>query len=411
MAEALIVRRGGAGDKGPGNINFGNGNKAGYTFTTTLIQSNTNFIVPNDAYQNQFSVRAFGGGGGGAYFNSSANIYRFSPAHGGGGGWMNNGEFVLTPGTSIRCYIGNGGTRGNQRNIATSGGTTTFGTYLSANGGSAGDRLLSSGSGGGGWVYIDYRTEYGQGIYGNIKCSEGGEGSQFGGGGPGGGGGAWGGGGSGIHIAYGSDAYNGYFEDIFVNNHGIGGGLGGNGGLITKGTINIRRGNNGTNTITYVNNVPNSELRGPGLGSNGSLPLVDYNSASYASGAGGGFGGNGGSCNVEPVVVYQRYSIAYDYDQYWECSISAGLIAGAGGGGYGSNGGSLISGSQNCIVGGGGGGYGGNGGNGKNYCGGGGGGYGDGGEYGVSPGLAGGGAGNQNGGKGCIIVEWYKKNA
>ena len=164
MAEAIISRRGYGIDGKP-------------QLRTETITGNTNWIVPLTRGNNSISVRLFGGGAAG------------TQSYGGGGGWMNNGEFTnLTPNQIIQITIGDGG-----NNIGTqSGGTTSFGTYLSANGGSG----INGGSGGGGW--------------------EGGKGYQFGGGGGnanGGDGGIWGGGGGG-----------------FYKNGGNGGTYGGGGG-------------------------------------------------------------------------------------------------------------------------------------------------------------------------------------
>ena len=118
MSEAIIARR-------SGGLRL----KVSKSLRTETITFNTNWTVPN-AINNAFDVRIFGGGGRGA------------SSGGGGGGWMNNATLTLTPGDNISITIGAGGNNEFHR----TGGTTSFGTYLSANGG----ETLNGGSGGGG---------------------------------------------------------------------------------------------------------------------------------------------------------------------------------------------------------------------------------------------------------------------
>ena len=394
MAEAIISRRGYNGSGGGGS-NGGGGNNgggiSGYTFVTNVIQSNTNFTVPNDAFQNIFQVRAFGGGAGGvdgynSYVPTTVSI-------GGCGGYMNNNSFILTPGERIRCYIGDGGTEGN------SGGTTTFGTYLSANGGT----ISAGGSGGGGKVLAGYGYS-GSEAYTHIESRMGGTGYQFGGGSPGGNGGPWGGGGAGCHMVLNTNtpmSGSASIQPMMING-GRGGTYGGNGGRVVLGSSNINRGNNGTNTMRDSNNVPNTSMQGPGLGSNGSDLEVQYNSYAYASGAGGGYGGNGGNVNKNVGFCYMTATVITQrvYGRFYGS-------CGGGGGGYGADGGDCLNG----LCGAGGGGYGGRGGNGDQGIAGGGGGYGDGGSWNTSAGLGAGGAGGKNGGRGVILIEWYRRNS
>ena len=126
MSEAIITRRG-----------YGvEGKPTMHTDTVTAIGT-TVWNVPATLRGN-VSVLIFGGGAGGIY--------------GGGSGWMNNGELSITPGSKVNIIIGAGGRSGN-----TAGGTSSFGTYLSANGGSghsggaggAGGRGYQFGGGGG----------------------------------------------------------------------------------------------------------------------------------------------------------------------------------------------------------------------------------------------------------------------
>ena len=98
-----------------------------YNLTTEIITSNQVWTVPEHA--GNIYVRIFGGGGSGSTeFVSGFGGY----GGGGGGGWMNNGEFYIDAGQSIPITIGIGG---NGRKGGESGGTTSFGTYLSAAGG------------------------------------------------------------------------------------------------------------------------------------------------------------------------------------------------------------------------------------------------------------------------------------
>ena len=141
---------------------------------TEIYTSSTMWLVPSDAVNNEFSVRIFGGGGGG------------SSKGGGGGGWMNNALLTLQPSELVYINIGIGGQEeaagayaGMQYPwYATSGGTTSFGTYLSANGGEPGDTYNNNGgnggSGGGGYKYGGTGYQFGGG--GGEEC--GGNGGQ-----------------------------------------------------------------------------------------------------------------------------------------------------------------------------------------------------------------------------------------
>ena len=181
------------------NITYINETIYKYKLHTELITENTNYTIPN--HVGNIYVRIFGGGGGGSstrsYFDSNGlhNI-----ALGGGGGWTNNGEFNISDGNIVYITIGSGGL------AKSSGGTTSFGSYLSANGGSGGGSTgggIYGGDGGSGGGYSDpdeiSRISSGR--------KGGGTGYQFGGGGiyavneaisryaAGGNGGPWGGGG------------------------------------------------------------------------------------------------------------------------------------------------------------------------------------------------------------------------
>ena len=355
MGEAIITSR-------SGGIAANGGSSA--ELKTEIFKVNDTFIVPK-ARNQQFSIRIFGGGGGGG----GDDYYGLSV--GGGGGWMNNSVLTINQGEIIPITIGKGGIGGIVKNSKTAngsnGGTTSFGTYLSALGGTGagssrlgvGNKIEDAGFGGSG------------GGFDGANMGNGGTGYQFGGGGGtnhGGNGGKWGGGGGGNEHTYQGNSnfpHGGCLYDNSQNMNEITGysGLGGNG------YANIR---NNTHTVTNgINTIGNSEipesLQGLGLSGNN-------------RGGGGGYGGCGGSAR-------------------------------GGGGGYGGNGGNH---------GGGGGGYGGCGGN----YGGGGGSYGRGGDGSPSydftgtistiDGVFGGGGGGYknvghcgNGGDGICIIQYY----
>ena len=208
MGEAILTRVGGGGSS-----------TSEWALVTGIYEENTSFIVPGVLRNNQISVRIFGGGGGGVLINSNSGWA------GGGGGYMNNAVVNVTPGEIITITIGAGGegylTTGLVSGNMNSGGTTSFGTHLSANGGS-GAALTARNAGAGG--------RGGAGGGGGGRGS-GGIGDQFGGGGgySGANGGTWGGGGGGY------------------TSRGRGGMYGGNGGTYSDDAIN------GTNTYGYTN--------------------------------------------------------------------------------------------------------------------------------------------------------------
>lgn len=411
MSEAIISRRGWTS----------NGKPPEPVLKTETIVTNQNWTVPN--HTGNISVRIFGGGGGAVYGrHADGDKYWYG---GGGGGYMNNAELDLANNTSIQISIGVGGsgyvnssmTDDIQRNHAGNGGTTAFGTYLSANGGEGGFIGVNwanggnGGSGGGAFKQSENSSK-------TNSLSHGGNATQFGGGGAvsivrggvpltngssasstGGDGGTYGGGGAAsvspnaynntqgyttCHGGQGSTYGGGggsYCDSAIRSFLGYGGKYGGDGGGISEiHNKNYRDATNGTNTIKN-NSVPN-DCQGAGLAGGG------------WAGGGGGFGGNGGNGGT-----------------------SGGSYGGGGGGGYGGPGGNIGGGGGGYGIiasggnsGGGGGGYYSAGGNGY---GGGGGGYGDGAS--VSPvrsaGYGGGGCGGNstlvNGGNGICLISYY----
>lgn len=316
MGEALIIRSGGNSQSG-----------GGYTQKTEVININQTWKVPK-AKNQEFMVRIFGGGGG-------ANYSQMMTGTGGGGGNMNNSIFKLNEGDLIPITIGDAGSDKVYSNqySGTNGGTTSFGTYLSATGGEVGDMTNggNGGTGGGVGAYPPQTTSK------NI-CA--GSGTYGGGGGgysgyregdwtgiifrtKGGNGGTYGGGGS-------------FAEGISLGGYGNGATC----SFSNKGTSSLQDSENGMNTVNLVTKI---DYVGKGL-----------KGSSY--GGGGGYGGNGGNSCI--------------CNKYW--------YTGGGGGGYGGNGGDATQ-----TGGGGGGGYGNDGADSRNtattgggYSGGGGGGYG-----------------------------------
>lgn len=407
MAEAIITRRG-----------FNSSGSSG--FHTETILENTNWTMPSGVINNQISVRLFGGGGGNGGGTSGSqsfpgitwNNINGAGGCGGGGGWMDNAILTITPGTEIPITIGAGG--GQNR----SGGTTAFGTYMSANGGTCGNLLAggNGGSGGGTGGIIKHNQSA-------TPAQQGGTGYQFGGGGglySGGNGGPWGGGGGASKVAFREYTYyrliSGSISTENPSNgvssygsvYGKGGTYGGRGG---SGDSN-RLATNGTNTIGKLNGI----LEGWGRRGNstGSYTLngpfsgnssMTHTATIWGGGGGGGYGGNGGdagplctqSVRNNNGLHHSTYFTAYTNYSYTFYAYSSG-----GGGGYGGNGG-----DGGNFAGGGGGGYGGDGGNGINGMGGGGGGYGNGAQANREAGLAGGGSGSHNGGSGVCIIQYY----
>lgn len=367
---------------------------------TEIITKSGTWTCPDGV--EKITVRLFGGGGAGSAWLTGS--YDFScVGAGGGGGCMAYSQLEVSPGTTYPITIGAGGkkTYNSDRHIyiGGNGGITSFGTLLSANGGSGSNGVNGGdgGSGGGGYMCAETSNNYASSNGGN-----GGNGSQFGGGGGangytnwgsssngnggnGGNGGTWGGGGGAGQSSCNSSTQ---YKAI----PGVGGQYGGNGGVGyssaagSSAEISATKGAPGTNTVGI-------EKEFPGTGAPGKISGTNVNGVWHSSGSGGGgYGGKGGD---------------------------AGPAGGGGGGGYGAPGGNSA---------GGGGGYGlGRGGHGVEIfarnadsdtydyrCGGGGGGYGPGGDgFGGTGSYGGGGGGGGNedycglGGDGICIIQYY----
>ena len=316
MGDALIVGRGGGGTSSIQN----------YKLKTLVFVANTTFTVPKSLGQ-KFDIRLFGGGGGASdmikdvYRNGSFGYIAVPAA--GGGGFMNNVSLVLKEGERIPITIGSGGTSiGNVTNSnintnssvsAGSGGITSFGTYLAANGGTGAKIIKNTAN-----------SISAKGGAGGSGGAPGGNGYQFGGAGGGGYGGEFGGGGGisanskeGVDggvifnletLNYGTHyIVNGSSYSLVINNSGYAG---------KGGTGNVSAGN-GTNTISILGIATDEaslECLGAGIGGG-------------IGGGGGGYGGNGGRSNTTTINSYiGRGGGGANYHSY------------GGGGGYGKGG-------------------------------------------------------------------------
>ena len=249
MGEAILVKAGGGYSGGTGNNSIGD--IIGWRLKSDIITTNQTYSVPK-AKNQEFSVRIFGGGAGGNLnsFGISYPLGIYNLGTGGGGGNMNNNTLTLNEGEQIEVRIGIGGGGNSQ------GGTTSFGTYLSATGGCTNGL---GGTGGGGYyvqtgTYSSYDLNGGKGIYG-------------------GGGGGWYGGAGGIY-----------------------GGAGG--------AYNVSSGTNGTNTLSNIDLDFVGEGRSFGAGSGGYGGSSGYKKAS----GGGGYGGNGGNGFTLSSIINTLYA-------------------------------------------------------------------------------------------------------
>jgi hypothetical protein len=92
-----------------------------------------NFIVPSGVTQVEVEVW---GGGAGSYASVSGVSTGSGSGGGSGGGYARKRVTGLTPGQSVSVVVGPGGNAGTAGVGATAGGTSSFGAYVSATGGS-----------------------------------------------------------------------------------------------------------------------------------------------------------------------------------------------------------------------------------------------------------------------------------
>lgn len=308
--------------------------------TKTVVKSaifteSGSWTVPANVTSATVLVMGGGGGAGGdVAYESSGGFSHDADGGGGGAGRIKKQVLNVTPGQSITVTIGAGGTAGDSIDSTGTlvggdggnGGTTSFGTLLSATGGEGGKGATAStyynaaaGNGGAG-------SAGGGGGFGYNKGGNGGNGDYCGGGGAGSG-----------------------FSDSACT-AGNGGTYGGGGGAI-GGTIGTggTYGGKGGSAYQQVNAVAGTDTTAMSLdfigegkaGTNGSTRNAPGTGYRYGGGAGGGgYGGNGG--NGGTGSYYSGEAPYYGGN--------------GGGGGYGGDGYSP-NGTQN--PGGGGGGYGG----------------------------------------------------
>lgn len=121
MSEAIIARRR-IGNGG------GFGNDIQFNFGTTMITTNGywTFLASGN-----YRIDILGGGGGGGYA-------RRKTTGGGGSGYYNSASFFFNGGDNVYITIGKGGNYGDTDERGETGGTTSFGTYLYASGGTGG---------------------------------------------------------------------------------------------------------------------------------------------------------------------------------------------------------------------------------------------------------------------------------
>lgn len=158
---------------------------ARYMYVRDIITENEIWVAP-DAKDQEFDVTVWGGGGAG----SIATFDEPVTGAGGGSGYMKTGTFTIPSGESVDITIGEGGKgcSGTSMNSFTNayvgqdGGSTTFGRYLSAEGGRGGNHDIGGvGGQNGGAPGIDGIGNFGSyGIMntiGNVFFASGGGGS------------------------------------------------------------------------------------------------------------------------------------------------------------------------------------------------------------------------------------------
>ena len=350
----------------------------GASSNVVIISSSiSKFTVP---MSKTYNVKCFGGGGGSRNGQNSGG--------GGGGGHMAESNLSLTKGTSYEITIGAGGAAATYE--GGNGGATSFGTLLSANGGSGAYSSGGSGGSGGGGAG-DGGSKGGAGSYGggggsgggyytyndSSRASSGGDGGTYGGGG--------GVGGMPYSSNRGGSGKNGAYSGGTASAYGSGGGgysAAGNSGSSSS----AGNGGKGQDTTALA-----LEFTGHGsAGYGASHQISGYGDG--GSGGGGGYGGNGGSGGYGN----REYATSSDY------RYSGG--GGGGGGGYGASGGAGASYVDWGGGGGGGGGYGAPGDSGNGLYGGGGGGYSYSGRGGSGL-YASGGTKNVKGGDGVVVIK------
>lgn len=251
---------------------------------SAIIRNSTTWTVP-DNLVGDARVMVFGGGGSGAQVYSSNRS-----GAGGGGGHMAEWIGPLTPGASIEVTIGKGGagvnsTKGN------AGGTTSFGTLVSAAGGS-GANYTAGGDGGSGGGSGDPKS---------TTAAEGGRGSQFGNGGS-------------IGETTSTSATDGTdTSTLEVDNLGKGTGKAGTNAPANAPSIGGAAGGggfggNGGNGVSGSSSVPAGGGGGGGFGASGNGGNGGGNSGGIAAGGGGTSSGTSGS-GGDGIIMIMYYAM------------------------------------------------------------------------------------------------------
>lgn len=108
--------------------------RPGFASGVQNFTSSSSFIVPAGVYQVEVEVW---GGGSGSYASVSGTPIGIGSGGGSGGGYARKRITGLIPGQAIPVVIGAGGAAGTTAGAApTAGGTSSFGSYVSATGGS-----------------------------------------------------------------------------------------------------------------------------------------------------------------------------------------------------------------------------------------------------------------------------------
>lgn len=293
--------------------------------------NHTDIITSTGVWKNETGraitvmVRCFGGGGG----SGGANV------GGGGGGHMSTWSGSIAKDASVTVTIGPaGGTLSSNGN----GGTTSFGNYTSATGGSF--NVQTS-------VYPTYRNDGGSGGSGGGGGIGSGNESGYGGTGSYGGGG---GGGGGAACRY-SEGYT--YTGINGGRGGTGGSYGGGGGGGGGGGISV-----GSTSLTTYWPAGSGGASGT-KGNNGGAGGAGGAGGTYNNGMGASAAGNNGSAGINTNSTQNEFKgagtagtrgVAGSYDdwgsQYGRNNVSPGGGGGGGGGGYGGVGGNGCNGGN-----------------------------------------------------------------
>lgn len=247
----------------------------GYVVVSKTMKTATEIFTSSGAWTcpagvTSIHVMVFGGGAGGMRASDG------SGGAGGGGGHMKSSTLTVTPGTRYPVTIGSGGAGGSSSATAGAGGATSFGTLLSANGGSIGSYNVGGNGGTGGGGPGGANSNGGTGSYGgNGGHSNGGTAA-----------------GNGIAAAGGSGAAGAAGTGKYGGGAG-GGGYGGKGGNGGNGTSSYGGGGGGGGGYGTSGNGGNGGNTSTGTGSSGGTAAGGGGAGYKSGGTNGGAGGAG----------------------------------------------------------------------------------------------------------------------